>query len=202
MEIITKILSLRLPMISITTRRLSLHPLIETDLEAFSLFRSNPDVARYQSWSTPYTLDQARLLLAEMPETLVGNPGRWYSLAIERQAEPGIIGEFAIQLLAEDERQAQFGFTIDARFQRQGYASEALSGVLDYLFGVLRLHRVSAICDVENLASKAVLEKIGMRREAELIENVWFKGAWGSEYAYAILEREWAVAAARHTSLG
>ena len=126
-----------------------------------------------------------------MPDSIEGNPGRWFSFAIERQSEPGIIGEFAVHLLAEDERQAMFGFTIDASLQRQGYASEALRGVLDYLFEELHLHRVIAICDVENTASKAVLEKVGFRREAEFIENIFFKGAWGSEYQYAMLEREW-----------
>jgi RimJ/RimL family protein N-acetyltransferase len=36
-----------------------------------------------------------------------------------------------------------------------------------------------------------VLEKLGMRREALLIENEWVKGEWQSEMDYAILEREW-----------
>jgi ribosomal-protein-alanine N-acetyltransferase len=175
----------------IKTRRLILRPLHETDLEGFARIRSNPDVARYQSWSTPFSLEQARQLLREMPTSIEGNPGRWFSFAIERQSEPGIIGEFAVHLLAEDESQAMFGFTIDASLQRQGYASEALCGVLDYLFEELHLHRVIAICDVENIASKTVLEKIGFRREAEFIENIFFKGAWGSEYQYAILDREW-----------
>ena len=30
-----------------------------------------------------------------------------------------------------------------------------------------------------------------MRREGHFIQNVWFKGAWGDEYLYALLEREW-----------
>ena len=30
-----------------------------------------------------------------------------------------------------------------------------------------------------------------MRREGHTIENVWFKGGWGDEYQYAMLERDW-----------
>jgi RimJ/RimL family protein N-acetyltransferase len=63
--------------------------------------------------------------------------------------------------------------------------------LLEYLFGELHLHRVIATCDVENIASFRLLERIGMRREAHLVENIWFKGAWGSEYSYALLYREW-----------
>jgi RimJ/RimL family protein N-acetyltransferase len=62
---------------------------------------------------------------------------------------------------------------------------------VDYLFGDLHLHRVTATCDVENLASFKLLERVGMRREAHHVENIWLKGAWGSEYVYAMLDREW-----------
>ena len=120
-----------------------------------------------------------------------GTPGTWYQFAIERQTQPGTIGDCAFQVFADDDRQAQIGFTLSRLYQKQGYATEAVRRLLDYLFGELHLHRVTATCDVENLASVKLLERIGMRREAHLIENVWFKGAWGSEYSYALLHREW-----------
>ena len=36
-----------------------------------------------------------------------------------------------------------------------------------------------------------MLEKLGMRREALLVENEWVKGEWQSEAIYALLAREW-----------
>jgi RimJ/RimL family protein N-acetyltransferase len=69
--------------------------------------------------------------------------------------------------------------------------TEAARRLLDYLFETFGLHRVSAICDVENTASARVLERLGMRREGHFVESVWFKGRWGSEYGYALLRREW-----------
>jgi RimJ/RimL family protein N-acetyltransferase len=42
-----------------------------------------------------------------------------------------------------------------------------------------------------NTGSARVLEKLGMRREAHLVENEWIKGEWQSELVYAILAREW-----------
>jgi aminoglycoside 6'-N-acetyltransferase len=50
---------------------------------------------------------------------------------------------------------------------------------------------VRAICDAENLASAKLLERIGMRREGHFVENIWFKGKWGSEYWYGLLKEEW-----------
>ncbi|MGZ6317652.1 MAG: GNAT family N-acetyltransferase, partial [Anaerolineales bacterium] len=60
-----------------------------------------------------------------------------------------------------------------------------------FLFAEYRLHRVTAICDADNVASAKLLERIRMRREGHFIENIWFKGAWSDEYSYAILDKEW-----------
>ena len=178
-------------MILIKTSRLHLRPLEASDLEVFAAYRSDPEVARYQSWSAPYSMDQARAFLEEMNRALPGTPGAWLQLGIERQTQPGIIGDCAFQVLARDKRQAQIGFTLARASQRQGYAAEAVRGLLDFLFSEYRLHRVTAICDAQNLPSARLLERVGMRGEGHYIENVWFKGAWGDEYSYAILEREW-----------
>ena len=178
-------------MIALKSDRLILRPFQEADLVAFATYRSDADVARYQSWATPYTLDQATSFLKVMELAQPGTPGTWYQLAVERQSQPGIIGDCAFQVFTHDERQAQIGFTFARPFQKQGYATEAVKRLLGYLFGELRLHRVTATCDAENLASSRLLERIGMRREAHLIENIWFKGSWGSEYSYALLHREW-----------
>lgn len=178
-------------MIVLTTPRLRLRPFQESDLEAFAAYRSDPDVARYQSWTPPFTLDQAAAFLGDMKLARPGQPGVWYQLAVERQSQPGLIGDCAFQVLADDDQQAEIGFTFSPLHQKQGYATEAVRGLLGYLFSDLRLHRVTATCDVENVASFRLLERVGMRREAHHVENIWFKGAWGSEYVYAVLDREW-----------
>ncbi|MDP9231451.1 MAG: GNAT family N-acetyltransferase, partial [Actinomycetota bacterium] len=58
-------------------------------------------------------------------------------------------------------------------------------------FEDLRLHRVIGRAEARNVASARVLEKLGMRQEAHLIENEYVKGEWQSELVYAILDREW-----------
>lgn len=180
-------------MIPLKSQRLRLRPFQESDLDTFASYRSDPDIARYQSWNTPYTRDQAAAFFKKMRLAQAGTPGTWYQIAVERLNQPGIIGDCAFQVLEEDSAQARFGVTFSKTYQKQGFASEAIRCLLDYLFGDLKLHRVTAICDVENLASAKLLERVGMRREGHFIENIWFKGAWGSEYSYAILQSEWGL---------
>ena len=171
----------------IATPRLLMRPFMETDLETFAAYRSDPQVARYQSWTPPYTLNQARAFFREMKHARPGTPGTWYQLAVERLAQPGIIGDCAFQVLPDDPFQAQIGFTFARAYQKQGYATEAVSHLLGFLFSQQHLHRVTATCDAENSDSYRLLERVGMRREAHFVENILFKGAWGSEFVYALL---------------
>jgi len=154
-------------------------------------------VARYQGWDAPYRLEQATAFLREMRRTRPEESGSWYQVAIESKALGHLIGDRAFRVPADDGRQAEIGFTLARTAQGQGYASEAVTALLDDLFGTLGLHRVYAVCDVENAASARLLERVGMRREGHFVESVWFKGRWASEYWYAILRAEWAARRAR-----
>lgn len=57
-----------------------------------------------------------------------------------------------------------------------------MRGLLDLGFSALGLHRLVAVTRVLNAPAAALLEQVGMRREAHFLENVLFKGAWGSEF--------------------
>lgn len=177
--------------IILETNRLILRSFDETDCFTFSAYRSDPDVARYQGWETPYTLQQAETFVAGMKKARPGTPGEWYQLAIQPKQMMDLVGDCAFCVLAEDERQAVIGFTLSKAYQGIGYGTEAVTRLLDYLFFDLNMHRVRAVCDVENIPSARLLERVGMRREAYFIENAWSKGYWSSEFVYAVLHREW-----------
>jgi RimJ/RimL family protein N-acetyltransferase len=172
------------------TSRLILRPFAETDLEPFVAYRSDPDVARYQSWTAPYSREDGLAFIAEMKDKAPGQPDDWYQFALELKARPGLIGDCAFHMLP-DCQQAEIGFSLAAAAQGHGYGAEAVSRVIDYLFDEFDLHRVSATCDVDNVASARLLERVGLRREGHFVENAWFKGYWSSEYSYAVLAREW-----------
>lgn len=173
------------------TERLILRSFRPEDLDAFLAYRNDPLVALHQSWEIPYSREQGLAFLAEMASIQPGDPGQWYQIAIELKRTGALIGDCVFCRLNEDVRQAEIGYSLAREHQGRGYASEAICRLLDYLFGELALHRVRAICDVENTASARLLERVGMRREGHFVESFWIKGRWSSEYWYAILRREW-----------
>lgn len=174
----------------VETERLLLRRLTGEDLTAFMAYLNDPVVARYQSWES-YTEEQAREVIERQQGLEPGTPGQWFTFAAGLKETGELIGHVALSGKADDQRQAEIGFTFARGHQGRGLAREAAEGVLDYAFGVLGLHRVVAITDCENERSVALLDRLGMRREGHFVENIWFKGAWGSEYLYALLQREW-----------
>jgi RimJ/RimL family protein N-acetyltransferase len=173
------------------TPRLILRPFEDRDAVIFAAYRSDPEVAHYQGWEAPYSLEQAEEFVSEMNNRAPGVPGEWFQVAIARKEDGLFIGDCVFKRLADEPRVAEIGYTLARGYQRQGYASEAIHALLDYLFGSFGLHRVLANCDPKNAASIRLLEKLGFRHEGCFIESLWLKGEWVDEDWYAILEREW-----------
>jgi aminoglycoside 6'-N-acetyltransferase len=178
-------------MLPLETPRLLLRPFQDSDLEAFVAYRSDPIIARYQGWEAPYSIANALAFIDEMKQKQPAVPGEWYQVAIVLKTSLELIGDCTFQVSEEDGQQAKIGYTLARPYQGSGYATEAVTGLLHYLFGDLKLHRVIALCDVENFASIRLLERIGMRREGHYLESFWSKGEWSSEYGYGLLESEW-----------
>jgi len=174
---------------AIESQRLILRRFDDADLEPFLAYLNDPLVARYQTWES-YTEQQARNVIEQQKSLLPGLPGHWFTFAVELKETGTLIGHVALKML-EDAQQAEIGFTFAREYHGKGLAFEAAACVLDYVFTKLGLHRVTAITDCENERSAALLGRLGMRREGHFIQNIWFKGKWGSEYSYAILREEW-----------
>jgi len=157
------------------------------DLEAFTHYRSQEVVAKYQSW-TDFTYQDAVELFENMDYSTFGTAGNWYQLAITMRATDELVGDLAVHFVDQD--QIEIGFTVSPEHQGKSVASEAVSSLLGYVFGVLNKHRVIATTDAENTAAQRLLEKLSFRREAHFVQNIFFKGAWGDEYQYALLRSE------------
>jgi RimJ/RimL family protein N-acetyltransferase len=173
----------------IVTDRLILRDLRAADAEFMLIYRSDPEVFRYQSWE-PASVDQLRSYFEELAGMDPDTPGAWYQLGIALRSSGELIGDCGIHIL-DDPRLAEIGITVAPRFQSRGYATEALRAIVGYLFAKLRKHRVSASIDPRNTDSIRLMQRLGFRQEAHMIGSLWFKGQWADDVVFAMLAREW-----------
>src|SRR4051794_12010139 len=129
--------------------RLRLRRLRPDDAAAICAYRSLPDVARFQSW-TSFTPDDAARLIADQGRTAPNTPGTWLQLALTTLEAGTIVGDCGIHFLAEDARQVELGVTLSPAYHGRGLAAEAVASVLRYVFDSLGKHRARAVTDAEN----------------------------------------------------
>lgn len=175
----------------LSTPRLSLRRFRESDAEAFASYRSDPAVALYQGWDAPYPVEQARRFVSAMATEPADVPGEWLQIAVTLAEDDELVGDCAFVPQEHEPRNVEIGFTIAPEHQGRGYAREAVSSLLRYLFEQLGKHRVTASCDPRNAPSVRLLEAVGMRREGHLVESTWAKGEWTDDLLFALLRREW-----------
>ncbi|MEV4350319.1 GNAT family protein [Actinoplanes sp. NPDC049596] len=173
----------------IATERLLLRRFRPSDAPVLAAYRSDPAVARYQSWDAPFPLLRAETAVANFIASDPDKPG-WFQYAIERIAEKDLIGDVAVHL-HDNLKQAEVGFTLATHHQKQGYATEAVRAVLDRLFRVQGLHKVAGECDARNVASASLMERLGFTREGLLRQQTYLKGEWTDDLIFGLLASEW-----------
>lgn len=172
-------------MLILETDRLVLRRFTEADLPAFISYRGDPEVARFQSWSS-YSREDAEEFFAKQKNLAFDTDGTWFQIALARKTDSELVGDIAVHFF-DDARQAELGFTLAKRHQKQGLAVEALAAVVDLLFAKLHKHRLSATVDTRNVDAIRLLSRMSFRREAHHVKNILFKGEWSDEYGYALL---------------
>ena len=173
------------------TERLVLRPFEDGDLEAMYAIQSDAESARWL-YNEARSLDETKDLLAKkIAADRFRSEGDWLAAAVVARATGQFVGDVSMQWVSEQHKTGEIGFIFDRAHQGLGYATEAAHAMLGFAFDGMGFHRVIGRLEARNTASARVLEKLGMRREALLVENEWVKGEWQSELAYAILEHEW-----------
>jgi [ribosomal protein S5]-alanine N-acetyltransferase len=178
------------PWIPIRTERLLLRDFRETDFDAVHAYGSDPEVIHYMPWG-PNTPDDTRAFLARALASQTAAPRLDFHLAIQHGAAGTVIGSIGLHPFDEANRTREIGYCLHRAWWRQGFVHEAARALIDASVAALDLHRIVATCDVRNIGSFGVMEKLGMRREGRFRRDRQIRGEWRDTYLYAILAEDW-----------
>jgi RimJ/RimL family protein N-acetyltransferase len=179
------------PEYPVVTARLLLRPLSPADIDALVAYRSLEDVCRF----VPFEPMSAEVVTDRLREgwsrTTIAAEGDALTLGVELAHARQLIGDVVLFFRSAEHRSGEVGWVFHPGFSGCGYATEAAHALLHLAFDHLGLHRVTARIDARNQASLRLGRRLGMRQEAHLISNEWFKGDWSDEIDMALLEHEW-----------
>jgi len=148
----------------IETRRLFLRPPVLSDADAiFTGYAQDPEVTRYLTWPPHERVEETTRFVKRC--IACWQQGADFPWVIIRRADDQLVGMMELHL---EPPAAELGYVLARAYWGQGLMSEGAQAVVDWALAQPEINRVCAICDVENLASARVMEKIGMQREALL----------------------------------
>jgi [ribosomal protein S5]-alanine N-acetyltransferase len=177
--------------------RLALRDFQSTDLEAVHAYAEDERVVVHQEWG-PNSLEQTRSFVENCAAEPSHPMRHSFNLAVVL-ADGHLIGG-CLALLDAEGHAAEVGYSFHPDFWGQGYASEAVQCLLQFLWLDLGLHRISAYCRPENSASIALLQRAGFRLEGQLREHKLIRGHYRDSLIWGLLAgdgmREVAIPAA------
>src|SRR5262249_46549748 len=157
------------PPFRLETDRLLLRPFAPSDHDAMFAIYSREEVVRYL-YEGPHSEEEVqRRLEQKIAWRSIGQPGETLRLAVLLKANGRVIGDVVLTWIDNEHRQGEIGFVLHPDHQGKGYTTEAVGVLLRVAFEVLGLHRVFGRTEARNVGSARVMEKLGMRREANLV---------------------------------
>ena len=167
------------------TERLLIRQFTMDDVEEVYEYTSNPVVMKYIPEGV-MTEEETKKFILENIEV------KAEKYAVILKEENRLIGHIAF-FRYFGEHTYEIGWVFNPEYYNRGFATEAADTILNYGFRKLKLHRIIATCQPENISSYRIMEKIGMRREGYFKKCIPHELEWWDEYYYAILAEEWTL---------
>lgn len=190
--------------LSIETRRMLLRPFRPDDTDLIRSLYCDGEILRYAPFDV-MTDAQVEEHLAKVIGDWEKTPLRSLEYAMVRKRDGASLGRSHILIDPETDT-GMIGWFLRKEYWGNRYALEAGEALIRYCFDGLGLHRVNALLHPENLASRKVLERCGLRQEA------WFRQKcrytkqgvvfWEDELEYALLASEWREKRGEHDGSG
>ncbi|MEQ3655128.1 MAG: GNAT family N-acetyltransferase [Dokdonia sp.] len=172
---------------SLHSVRLSISLVCIDDIEDIHKLHLSPLVDQYNTLGIPTDLDETIEVVKKFIQGQQKQIPTSLNFVIRERQSNSFIGLIALNMAIQKFKMAEVWYKLLPKYWKQGYATEALEVLLSFGFQTLGLHRIEAGCAVENVASRRVLEKVGMQKEGQKRQVLPLKSGWADAYLYAIL---------------
>ena len=172
------------------TRRLVLRPIEESD--APGLHGAYGDAEAMRFWDAPPSVDVAETA-SRIRQTLAVER-RWHGMWAILSRSGGFAGAINYHNVDPRNRRLALGWIVAPAFWKQGLVTEAAEIVLHHCFAAMEMHRIEALIEPENTASRRLATKLGFKQESDLLrDRLYVEGQYRSVLMYSLLQGDWAT---------
>ncbi|MEG4113063.1 MULTISPECIES: GNAT family protein [unclassified Microcoleus] len=173
---------------TIETERLLLRKITLNDASDMFEYACNPEVSKYTMWSTHTSIEDTKYFLKSI--TKMYKRRELVDWGIVHKADKKFIGTCGFVEWSMTHSRAEIGYALSRNYWGEGYMSEAVNAVIEFGFREMLLNRILARCEVSNIASARVMEKVGMKLEGILRQHIFVKDRYWDLKLYSILREE------------
>ncbi len=161
--------------IELETERLRLRKLREIDAEeAFKNWTSDAEVSKFMRWSAHKNIEETKEWLRQEEENCKEKNYYTWGIVLKKTGE--LIGSMSA-IFRQEENRYEIGYNIMRKYWNNGYTTEALKCVMNYLINDEQIYRFICKHAILNPASGAVMKKVGFKYE----KNETYKSFDGSK---------------------
>lgn len=170
------------------TKRLHLKQIHSADAPDLHEFLSDAEVRKYIG-IPPYTkLEETYREIDWYDKIFNTKTGIRWGIALKD--DPTIIGSCGFLNMSQANFRAEIGYELHRSYWRKGIVSEALAAIIKYGFEEMKLNRIEALVEPENVASVQLLERFRFLREGLLREYEYGAGKFDDLYMYSMLRKD------------
>ncbi|MBA3632612.1 MAG: GNAT family N-acetyltransferase [Acidobacteria bacterium] len=157
--------------------------------EIYAVVRENLEQLKlWMPWATDdYSIESAREFIKSSLTEFAENG----SFSADVLWNKKIVGTMGFHHLDLTNKSIQIGYWLAKEAQGKGMITRCCRVLINYAFNDLALNRVQINCNIENVKSRAIPERLGFQLEGILRRVEWLNGEFRDWAVYAMLAEEW-----------
>lgn len=174
----------------ISSDRIILKNLSDSDANDIFEFASNPLVAQFMAWDPHQTIEDSLRMIADAKANYEKGSPIPLGIILKDDPQKKVIGFVGLKVVSARHRIFELVYALGEDYWGKGILVEAAKALIDFSFSHFAINRLQCSCKVENTASARVMEKLGMKYEGILRSYLYLKGEFWDLKMYSLLKSE------------
>ncbi len=172
------------------TRRLVLREVTAKDIRWYYKHFNIWEIVDGQECLGPRDMKAAR---RELKRYFTDNfrQGKGIRWGITIKGSDELIGSAGLYKWTKKTSQVETGYDLNPKYTGKGLMTEAMTGIIQYAFEVMKVNRIEALVSPRNKRSLGLVRRLGFRKEGTLREHDFYNGKFTDDFLFALLKKDW-----------